>query len=124
MSIEVKSINVQDVKNQLKECPKKVKEYVKSLESVLKANQYTLSKAIGKLKTMSETKFYTMDEKPKNWDEVLVWYIDNYGEKEKCLACFYSTTNEWHFHEEDMRMALCWTYLPDPTEFLNNLNKR
>lgn len=50
MSIKVKSIDTNQVKEELKKCPKIVQDYVKSLEGVYEMNKATLNKAISKLK--------------------------------------------------------------------------
>jgi len=51
MSIEVKSIDTNQAKSELKRCPKIVQDYVRSLEDVYEINRVTLSKAIIKLKS-------------------------------------------------------------------------
>ena len=48
--MEVKSINVQLAKSELKKCPKLVQDYVRALEGVYEMNRATLNKAIKKLK--------------------------------------------------------------------------
>ena len=48
--MEVKSINTQQAKSELKKCPKIVRDYVRSLESVYEMNRATLNKAITLLK--------------------------------------------------------------------------
>ena len=50
MSLEVKSIDTNQAKAELKKCPKIVRDYVRSLEGVYKINRATLNKAIAKLK--------------------------------------------------------------------------
>jgi hypothetical protein len=50
MSIEVKSIDTNQAKAELKKCPKIVQDYVRSLESVYEMNKATLNKAIAKLR--------------------------------------------------------------------------
>jgi UDP-N-acetylglucosamine:LPS N-acetylglucosamine transferase len=50
MSIEVKSIDVYDVKDNLKRSPKIIRDYVKSLENVYEFNKENLGKAISKLR--------------------------------------------------------------------------
>lgn len=50
MSIQVKSIDTNQVKAELKKCPKIVQDYVRSLESVYEMNRATLNKAISKLR--------------------------------------------------------------------------
>ena len=50
MSIEVKSIDTNQAKAELKKCPKIVQDYVKSLESLYEMNRSTLNKAIAKLR--------------------------------------------------------------------------
>ena len=50
MSIKVKSIDTNQVKEELKKCPKIVQDYVKSLEGVYEMNKATLNKVITKLK--------------------------------------------------------------------------
>jgi len=52
MSIEVKSIDTNQAKAELKKCPKIVQDYVKSLESVYEMNRATLTNAINKLKLL------------------------------------------------------------------------
>lgn len=54
MSIEVKSIDTDRVKKELKNCPKVVQDYVRSLEKVYKANRESLDKAISKIKELKE----------------------------------------------------------------------
>lgn len=54
MSIEVKSIDVNQVKVELKKCPKVVQDYVKSLEGVYEINSATLNRAISKIKELSK----------------------------------------------------------------------
>ena len=49
MSIEVKSIDTNQVKTELKKCPKIVRDYVKSLEDVYEMNRVSLNLAIVKL---------------------------------------------------------------------------
>jgi len=51
MSLEVKSIDTNQAKAELKKCPKIVQDYVRSLEGVYEMNRATLNKAIAKLKT-------------------------------------------------------------------------
>ena len=50
--MEVKSIDTNQVKKDLKNCPKSVRDYVKSLEGVYEMNRSTLNKAISKLKEL------------------------------------------------------------------------
>jgi len=50
MSLEVKSIDTNQAKAELKKCPKIVRDYVRSLEGVYEMNRATLNKAIAKLK--------------------------------------------------------------------------
>ena len=50
MSIEVKSIDTNQAKDELKKCPKIVRDYVRSLEGVYEMNIATLNKAIAKLR--------------------------------------------------------------------------
>jgi len=54
MSIEVKCIDTNKAKAQLKKCPKEVQDYVRSLEGVYKANQANLNLAISKIKQLSK----------------------------------------------------------------------
>ena len=49
MSVVVKSIDLYQVKEQLKKCPKEVQDYVRALENVYEINKNTLNKAIKKL---------------------------------------------------------------------------
>jgi hypothetical protein len=48
--IEVKSIDTNQAKAELKKCPKIVQDYVRSLEGVYEMNKATLNKAISKLR--------------------------------------------------------------------------
>lgn len=50
MSIQVKVFDEKSAKEELKSCPKKVRDYVKLLEEALKNQQDLTSKAIGKLR--------------------------------------------------------------------------
>ncbi len=50
MSIEVKSIDTNQAKAELKKCPKIVQDYVRSLEGVYEMNKATLNKAMAKLR--------------------------------------------------------------------------
>ena len=50
MSIQVKNIDANQAKAELKKCPKIVQDYVRSLESVYEMNRATLNKAITKLR--------------------------------------------------------------------------
>ena len=51
MSIEVKSIDINQAKDELKKCPKIVRDYVKSLECIYEQNKCSLNKAIFKLRS-------------------------------------------------------------------------
>ena len=51
MNIEVKSIDTNQVKAELKKCPKIVQDYVRSLEGVYEMNKATLDKAIKQLRS-------------------------------------------------------------------------
>ena len=50
MSIEVRSVNVNQAKAELKKCPKIVQDYVRSLEGIYELNKQTLGKAMSKLR--------------------------------------------------------------------------
>jgi len=50
MSIEVKSIDINQAKAELKKCPKIVRDYVRSLEDIYKMNRATLDRAIKQLR--------------------------------------------------------------------------
>ena len=50
MSIQVKSIDTNQAKVELKKCSKIVRDYVQSLEGVYEMNRATLNKAITKLR--------------------------------------------------------------------------
>ena len=50
MSIIVRTINKDQVKEDLKKCPKSVRDYVGSLENVYEMNRRSLNIAIGKLR--------------------------------------------------------------------------
>ena len=54
MSILVKSIDVNQAKAELKKCPKAVRDYVKSLESVYEMNRANLNLAIAKIRELSK----------------------------------------------------------------------
>jgi hypothetical protein len=51
MSIEVKSIDTNQAKAELKKCPKIVQDYVRSLEGIYEMNKATLNKAIKQLRS-------------------------------------------------------------------------
>ncbi len=50
---QTKSINVQEVKLLLKDCPKEVKNYVRALEDSLEVKEGIIKKAIAKIKELS-----------------------------------------------------------------------
>ena len=50
MSIQVKVFDEKSAKEELKSCPKRVRDYVKLLEEALKSQQDLTAKAIGKLR--------------------------------------------------------------------------
>ena len=54
MSIEVKCIDNHKVKEHLEQCPPEIRDYVKSLELVYKANQENLKLAIAKIKSLTK----------------------------------------------------------------------
>ena len=54
MSIQVKVINVLDVKRLLKECPKEVREYVNSLEWINKSQRDLINKSISEIRKLSK----------------------------------------------------------------------
>jgi hypothetical protein len=75
MSIEVKSIDVNQVKEELKKCPKIVRDYVRSMESVLDLNRDNLNKAIKKLRELKqESDSQTRNNKLNNAQEFLEKY--------------------------------------------------
>lgn len=62
MSIEVKSIDTNKAKHELKKCPKIVQDYVRSLEGIYEMNKATLNKAIVKLRQKNNNE-YTKQQK-------------------------------------------------------------
>ncbi len=54
MSIQVKSLDVHKAKDEVKKCPKIVRDYVKALERSLENNQALVSKCIGKIRELSK----------------------------------------------------------------------
>jgi len=54
MSITVKSIDEQKAKQEVKKCPKIVRDYVRALENALEMSKNTNRKAIAKLKQLSK----------------------------------------------------------------------
>ena len=64
MSIVVKSINKQEVKQELKNCPKVVRDYVKSLENICEMSDHL---NIESLKRIKELHAENNQLKPANW---------------------------------------------------------
>ena len=52
--MEVKQINEQEVNGLLKDCPKKVQEYVKALKNLIEIKDHTNKKALDKIKQLSQ----------------------------------------------------------------------
>jgi hypothetical protein len=53
-NIQVKSIDVVEVKKLLKDCPKEVQEYVKSIEGLLENYKDLVAKSISKIRELSK----------------------------------------------------------------------
>jgi hypothetical protein len=54
MSIQVKSVDVYAVKKELKNCPLKVRQYVKALEESMDRKQELIDKCVGKIRELSK----------------------------------------------------------------------
>lgn len=67
MSIVVKAIKKQEVKNELKNCPKIVKDYVRSLENILEMSDHLNSES---LKRIKELHAENNQLKAANWQEL------------------------------------------------------
>lgn len=66
MSIEVKSIDTNQAKAALKECPKEVRDYVRALENVYNINKHNCNLAIGELRKYAQENT-KLKEALKDW---------------------------------------------------------